>query len=98
MSVDLQAMESLLLEICEEGAEAEDKGINRIPSFDPLIAKARYLGIDVPVPATLDDLRSAVENACEAAKSETDEAASGKPVIVAAKILGNEAGIPGDGP
>jgi hypothetical protein len=97
MTEDLQALESLLLEICDVGAVAEDKGINRIPPLDPLLEKARSLGIEVPAPATLDELRTAVENACEAARAGSNGVRPDN-LVAAAHILGNKNGIPGDGP
>ena len=98
MTADLEALQSLLAEISELGAVAEDKGVTKIPSFDPIAEKARSFGIDIPAPATLDDLRTAVENACELVKAARTETAPAADPITSTSILGNQAGIPGDGP
>lgn len=95
MHTELQAMQSLLLEICELGATTEEKGIVRLPSFNDLAEKARNLGIPVSDTATLDDLRAATENACTNA---TESATADQNPVKAKMILGNETGIPGDGP
>lgn len=95
MNTALPAMQSLLLEICEFGATTEEKGIVKLPSFNDLVEKARNLGIDISSSATLDDLRTAVEDACTNAM---DSATAAENPINAKMILGNEAGIPGDGP
>jgi hypothetical protein len=97
MTAKLQALQSLLVDIADLGAVAEDQGINKIPSFDPLLEKARSLGIDITAPTTLDDLRTAVENACEAVKAEP-EAKNPAAAAGAKPIFGNKNGIPGDGP
>jgi hypothetical protein len=52
MNPKLQALETLLIEISELGAVAEDKGISRIPSLDPLLEKARSFGITIAGPTT----------------------------------------------
>lgn len=99
MNANLEELESLLAEISELGAAADDKGVNKIPSFDPILAKARCFGVDVPAPVpTLDDLRTAVENACEVLKTAPGDAGSAAHPMAATKILGNQAGMPGDGP
>jgi hypothetical protein len=95
MAAELQAMQSLLLEICDFGATTEEQGIVKLPSFKQLIQKARDLGIEVSNSATLDDLRASVENACTDAMAA--DTAVENPIKVK-MILGNEAGVPGDGP
>ena len=95
MTAEIQAMQSLLLEICDLGATTEEKGITKLPPFNHLIQKAQDLGIGVPSSATLDDLRAAVESACTNAMA--DDAVVENP-IKAKMILGNETGMPGDGP
>jgi len=98
MTANLEALQSLLLEISELGAAAEDKGVTKIPSFDPIVEKARGLGIDISAPTTLDDLRAAVENACEQGKDGANPAEAAANPVAATRILGNQAGMPGDGP
>ena len=93
MAADLKDLQTLLVEISEFGAIVEDHEIFNISHLEPLLAKARSLGIDIHAPATVDDLRTAVEDACRQAKDDANHAP-----ITARDILGNEAGIPGDGP
>lgn len=94
MAADLKDLQTLLVEISEFGAIVEDHEIFNISHLEPLLAKARSLGIVINAPATVDDLRTAVEDACRRAK----DAAAEKAPITARDILGNETGIPGDGP
>jgi hypothetical protein len=95
MAAEIQAMQSLLLEICDLGATTEEKGITKLPPFNQLIQRAQDLGIGVSSSATLDDLRTAVENACTDAMA--GDTAVDNPIKVK-MILGNETGVPGDGP
>lgn len=94
MAADLKELQTLLVEISEFGAIVEDHEIFNISHLEPLLAKARSLGIDIHAPATVDDLRTAVEDACTQAHGE----AADKAPVTTRDILGNEAGIPGDGP
>jgi hypothetical protein len=96
MNGNLEALRSLLADISELGAVAEDQGISPIPSFDPLVERARSLGLDVPEPTTLDDLRAAVEAACKDLDVDGGQANTGP--VASGPILGNEWGIPGAGP
>ena len=64
MAANLELLESLLVELSEMGATLEEKGITSMPSLTPLVAKAQSLGIRIPSTVSLDDLRSAVEEAC----------------------------------
>ncbi|SMP79705.1 hypothetical protein [Noviherbaspirillum suwonense] len=92
------ALQALLMEICEFGAAAEDHEITEHWSLLPLTEKARNLGVMVPAQATLDELRDAVEAACTQAEDAGQAGISERSPIATRDILGNEAGIPGDGP
>lgn len=94
MAAELNELQILLVEIGAFAAVVEDHEIFKISSLDPLIARARSLGVIVPAPGTLDDLRGAVEMACGQAQDGGTESAP----ITARDILGNASGIPGDGP
>lgn len=98
MAADLNELQTLLVEIGAFAAVVEDHEIFKISSLDPLIARARSLGVVVPAPGALDDLRSAVENACRQAQGGATERDADAAPITARDILGNESGIPGDGP
>ena len=98
MAADLNELQTLLVEIGAFAAIVEDHEIFKISSLDPLIARARSLGVVVPAPGTLDDLRGAVEKACGHAQGGATESGAGSAPITARDILGNESGIPGDGP
>lgn len=91
----MEALGTLLADIADLGAVAEDHGINRLPPLDPLTARARELGVDVPVPATLDDLREAVEAHCRH-RDEVYGLATNH--HLRDQVLGNESGAPGGGP
>lgn len=98
MDARRNALEGLLLELTELGAAAEEKGISSQPPLAPLLARAAALGIALPANAGFDELRDAVEAACAAGNTDGAQgAADGQPVH-AREILGNEQGIPGDGP
>ena len=98
MAADLNELQTLLVEIGAFAAVVEDHEIFKISSLDPLIARARSLGVAVPAPGTLNDLRSAVENACRQAQGGATGSNPNSGPITARDILGNESGIPGDGP
>lgn len=98
MTANLDELQTLLVEIGAFGAVVEDHEIFKISSLNPLIAKARSLGVVVPAPGTLDDLREAVENACEQVHAGATGGDAGRAPITAKDILGNDSGIPGDGP
>lgn len=96
MNANAEALRSLLADISELGAVAEDQGINRIPSFDPMVERAHGLGLEVPSPATLDDLFAVVE----AAYADLEVGATrpnGDP-SPSNPALGNTRGVPGAGP
>lgn len=65
MTEELRMKQQLLADIHELGAEMEEKGITRPPPLDHLLHRAQALGISIGADATLDDLRTAVEAACE---------------------------------
>ena len=98
MAAELNELQTLLVEIGAFAAVVEDREIFKISSLDPLIARARSLGVVVPAPGTLDDLRNAVEKACGHAQGGATGSGAGSAPITARDILGNESGIPGDGP
>ena len=98
MAANLELLESLLAELSEMGATLEEKGITSVPSLTPLIAKAQLLGIRIPSGANLDDLRSAVEEACERLRTGGVGMESPGHPISTKEILGNASGIPGEGP
>lgn len=98
MTANLQALESLLSELSEVGAMLEEKEITSAPSLTPLVAKAQSLGIRISSDANLDDLRSAVEEACERVKSGGIGLETSARPISTKEILGNTSGIPGEGP
>lgn len=95
MTSNLQSLQSLLHDISDLGTVAEDQDVNRIAGFDPLLEQARSLGVAVQAPTTLGRLRQAVEAACAA---EARESAASPGHELAAHVLANPAGIPGDGP
>lgn len=98
MAANLELLESLLVELSEVGATLEEKGITSPPSLTPFAAKAQHLGIRIPRTANLDDLRSAVEQACERLRNGgVGMEFSGHPISTK-EILGNSSGIPGEGP
>jgi hypothetical protein len=98
MTANLEALESLLSELSELGATLEEKEITSAPSLTPLVAKAQSLGLHIPSEVSLDDLRSAVEEACERLRTgRTGMETSGAPISTK-EILGNAFGIPGEGP
>ena len=98
MTANLEALESLLVELSEIGATLEEKEITSMPSLTPLVAKAQHLGLHIPNSTSLDDLRSAVEDACERLKTgRTGRETAGQPISTK-EILGNASGIPGEGP
>ena len=92
MNANLESLRSLLLDISELGGVAEDQDVNHIDSFDPLLERARSLGLRLDGPTTLGVLRRAVEAACGA------DADTVLPHAETAIILGNTTGVPGDGP
>ena len=98
MAANLEQLETLLAELSEMGAALEEKGITSVPPLTPLLAKAQHLGIPVPGTANLDDLRSAVEEACERLRGEGTATETGEHPISTKEILGNASGIPGEGP
>jgi hypothetical protein len=98
MAANLELLESLLAELSEMGATLEEKGISSVPSLTPLVAKAQHLGIRIPSTANLDDLRSAVEHACEQLRTEGVGIETAGRIISTKEILGNASGIPGEGP
>jgi hypothetical protein len=67
MTEELRMKQELLVDIYALGAEMEEKGIAKPPPLDHLLRRAQELGIgiDAGADATLDDLRTAVEAACE---------------------------------
>jgi hypothetical protein len=80
------------------GATLEEKGITSMPSLTSFAAKAQHLGIRIPSTANLDDLRSAVEQACEQLRTGgVGMETAGHPVSTK-EILGNASGIAGEGP
>ena len=98
MAANLALLESLLAELSEMDATLEEKGITPAPSLSPLVAKAQYLGIPIPSAANLDDLRSAVEEACEQLRPPGVAMKTAGHPISTKEILGNASGIPGEGP
>jgi hypothetical protein len=91
MDARLDALERLLVELTDMGAAAEERGIASAPPVEGLAQRARELGVKVPADADLDQLRAAVEAACAGNGSAAGHA-------VAREILGNERGVPGEGP
>lgn len=98
MTANLEALESLLSELSEMGATLEEKEITAAPSLTPLVAKAQHLGIRIHSTANLDDLRSAVEQACEQLRTGKVGMETAEHPISTKEILGNASGIPGEGP
>lgn len=98
MAKNRELLESLLVELSEMGATLEEKGITSMPSLTPLVAKAQHLGIRIPNAASLDDLRSAVEDACERLRTGGAAMETAGHPISTKEILGNVSGIPGEGP
>ena len=91
MDARLDELERLLAELTDMGAAAEERGIVSAPPVEGLAQRARDLGVAVPPGAGLDALRDAVEAACA-------EQGNGPGHRVAREILGNERGVPGEGP
>jgi len=91
MDARLDELEQLLAELTDMGAAAEERGIIAAPPLEGLAQRARELGVNVPQGAGLDALRDAVETACA-------ERGNGAGHQVAREILGNERGVPGEGP
>jgi hypothetical protein len=91
MDARLDELERLLAELTDIGAAAEERGIIAAPPLEGLAQKARELGVAVPPGAALDALRDAVEAACAGE-------GNGHGHRVAREILGNERGVPGEGP
>ena len=91
MDARLEELEQLLMELADIGAAAEERGIISAPPVEGLAQRARELGVDLPPGAGLDQLRAAVEAACAGQGGETGHA-------IAREILGNERGVPGEGP
>jgi hypothetical protein len=91
MNARLDELERLLAELTDMGAEAEERGIVSAPPVEGLAQRARDLGVAVPPGADLDALRGAVEAACAGEGEGTGHR-------VAREILGNERGVPGEGP
>ena len=91
MDARLEGLERLLMELTDMGAEAEERGIVSAPPLEGLAQRARALGVAVPPGTGLDELREAVEAACDGDGDQSGHA-------VAREILGNERGVPGDGP
>ena len=98
MTAGLKELQTLLVEIGEFGAVAEDHEITKRSTLNPLIDKARSFGIKVSDQVTSDELRDAVEEACMRTKNSQQTTGSEENPITAKDILGNTAGIPGDGP
>ena len=98
MAANLALLESLLAELSEMGATLEEKGITPAPSLAPLVVKAQHPSIRIPSAANLDDLRSAVEEACEQLRTPgVGKKTAGHP-LPTKEIPGNTSGIPGEGP
>ena len=91
MDARLDELERLLAELTDLGAEAEERGIVSAPPLERLAQRARDLGAAVPPGAGLEELRMAVEAACAGNGGGANHA-------VAREILGNERGVPGEGP
>ena len=91
MDARRDALERLLAELTDLGAAVEERGISAAPPLEALAQRARDLGVALPPGASLDALRDAVEAACA---GEGD--APGH--RVAREILGNDRGLPGEGP
>ena len=98
MVANLELLKSLLAELSGMGATFEEKGITSTPSLTPLVAKAQYLGIRIPSGANLDDLRAAVEQACDQLRAKGVGMETAEHSISTKEILGNASGIPGKGP
>lgn len=91
MDARLDELERLLAELTDLGAAAEERGIIAAPPLEGLAQRARDLGVTAPPGAGLDALRDAVEAACA-------QQGNGAGHRVAREILGNERGVPGEGP
>lgn len=91
MDARLDELERLLAELTDMGAAAEERGIVAAPPLEGLAQRARDLGVNVPPGVSLDALREAVEAACA-------ERGNGTGHRFAREILGNERGVPGEGP
>jgi len=87
----LDELERLLADLSDIGAAAEERGIIAAPPLEGMAQRARDLGIAVPPDAGLNGLREAVEAACAGPEN-------GPAHRVAREILGNERGLPGEGP
>ena len=97
MAANLELLESLLVELSEMGATLEEKGITPAPSLAPVVVKAQHLGIRIPSAANLDDLRSAVEEACEQLRTPGVGMKTAGHPLPTKEIPGNASGIPGEG-
>lgn len=91
MDARLDQLEQLLAELTDMGAAAEERGIIAAPPLEGMAQRACDLGVAVPSDAGLDALREAVEAACA-------ERGNGAGHRFAREILGNERGVPGEGP
>jgi len=91
MDARLDELEQLLMELADIGAAAEERGIISAPPVEGLAQRARDLGVDLPPGVGLDQLRATVEAACAGHGGEAGHA-------IAREILGNERGVPGEGP
>jgi hypothetical protein len=91
MDARLDELERLLAELTDMGAAAEERGISAAPPVEGLAQRARDLGVDLPPGAGLDALRDAVEAACAGE-------GNGSGHRIARETLGNERGVPGEGP
>lgn len=77
MSIQTQAIGTLLIEISDLAGSAEQQGIVGNPSHDvlwPLIEQAQQLGVDVAPQATLADLHLAVDLAAQVIAEQALEA------------------------
>ena len=91
MDARRDALERLLVELTELGAAAEERGIAAAPPLEGLAQRARDLGVALPPGASLDALRDAVEATCAGEGNLPGHR-------VAREILGNDRGVPGEGP
>ena len=91
MDARLDGLERLLMDLIELGAAVEERGIVNAPPLEGMARRGRDLGVDLPPGAGLEELRAAVEAACAGNGGAAGHAA-------AREILGNERGVPGEGP
>lgn len=68
MTANAHELQELLGDIIDQGAVAEDRGINRLVPCEPLVERAQLLGVRTTQSLTLEELRAIIEAACASAE------------------------------